>query len=59
MDSECVREFARMTRGKSKELFEDAMIAATARVHNLIVATRNEHDFARLGVRMVNPFSPQ
>ncbi len=32
------------------------MIAATARIHNLIVATRNERDFARLGVKMVNPF---
>lgn len=42
--------------GKPDQLLEDAMIAATARVHELIVATRNERDFARLGVQVVNPF---
>ncbi len=36
--------------------FEDAMIAATARVHQLIVATRKEADFKQLNVRLVNPF---
>jgi hypothetical protein len=34
----------------------DALIAATALVHDLAVVTRNEHDFAGLGVRMVNPW---
>jgi toxin FitB len=38
------------------ELFEDAMIAAMARVHDLIVAARNEADFKRLDVRIFNPF---
>lgn len=41
---------------KPDELLEDAMIAATARIHSLIVATRNETDFRRLDVRIVNPF---
>jgi toxin FitB len=42
--------------GKSDHLLEDAMIAATARLYALTVATRNEKDFARLPVDLVNPF---
>jgi predicted nucleic acid-binding protein len=32
------------------------MIAATARLHRLTVATRNEKDFKHLGVDLINPF---
>ena len=56
MDSSCFREWARLTCRKSDNLFEDLMIAATARVHELTVATRNERDFAATGVRIFNPF---
>jgi toxin FitB len=56
MDSLCFREWARLMEGKSDHLLEDAMIAATARVHALTVATRNENDFALLGVELINPF---
>jgi predicted nucleic acid-binding protein len=42
--------------GKTEHLLEDAMIAATARIHNLTVATRNEKDFKPLGVRVLDPF---
>ena len=35
----------------------DALIAATARVHDLTLVTRNTRDFARLDVRLLNPFS--
>ena len=42
--------------GKPPEFLGDAMIAATARVHHLIVATRNERDFKQLDVRTFNPF---
>jgi len=34
----------------------DTMIAATAKLHGLTVATRNVSDFARCGVDVVNPF---
>ncbi len=35
---------------------KDTMIAATAKYHGLTVATRNEDDFKRCGVPVVNPF---
>jgi predicted nucleic acid-binding protein len=35
----------------------DALIAATALVHNMTVATRNVADFTRTGVRVVNPWA--
>ena len=56
MDQACFREWARLMMGKPAALREDAMIAATARVHGLTVATRDEHDFKHLGVKVVNPF---
>ena len=56
MDSNCFREWARLTAEHRDQLLEDGMIAATARVHGLAVATRNERDFARLRCELVNPF---
>jgi len=56
MDAACFREWARFMEGKSDHLLEDAMIAATARVHVLKVATRNENDFDHFRVDLVNPF---
>ena len=37
-------------------LYEDAMIAATAQVHGLTIATRNVSDFRALGFEVFNPF---
>ena len=34
----------------------DTMIAATAKLHNLTVATRNVDDFRRCGLPVINPF---
>lgn len=34
----------------------DKFIAATALIHDLVVATRNERDFAGTGARLENPF---
>lgn len=56
MDTPCFREWGRIMDAKPDQLLEDAMIAATARVHRLIVATRNERDFKQLDVRILNPF---
>ena len=56
MNAACFREYARLMRGRSETFAEDAMIAATARVHGLTVATRNERDFRPLGVAVFNPF---
>ena len=57
MDGNCFREWARLMHGQSDSLYEDAMIAATARVHGLTVVTRNERDFSTLMVPVFNPFS--
>ncbi len=56
MDMVCFREWGRIMDRKPLDLLEDAIIAATARVHRLIVATRNERDFKQLDVRTFNPF---
>ena len=56
MDVVCFREWARLMEGKQEHLLENAMIAATARIHGLVVATRNDRDFAQLGVTVLNPF---
>ena len=36
----------------------DALLAATAKVHGLTLATRNTKDVLRTGVKCVNPFAP-
>jgi len=35
---------------------KDSLIAATALVHGLTLVTRNQRDFTRAGVKMINPF---
>jgi predicted nucleic acid-binding protein len=37
----------------------DGLLAATARVHGLALATRNTKDFVRTGIACVNPFEPR
>ena len=56
MDGQCFREWAKLMEKKSGHLIEDAMLAATARVRGLQVATRNEKDFALFDVATFNPF---
>ncbi|MDR0781990.1 MAG: type II toxin-antitoxin system VapC family toxin [Pseudomonadales bacterium] len=57
MDAEVFRCWARLMHRNSATLYEDAMIAATARVHKLSVATRNVADFKSFGVQLINPFA--
>lgn len=57
MDAPCFREWARLMRGRANTVREDAMVAATARVHGLTIATRNERDFSAFPVPLFNPFS--
>ena len=56
MDASCFREWGRIMDRKPDELVEDATIAATARVHHLLVATRNKADSRQFDVRILNPF---
>lgn len=56
MDAAVSREWAKLMHRRSDALAEDAFIAATARVHRLVVVTRNLRDFKTLGVEMLNPF---
>jgi predicted nucleic acid-binding protein len=56
MDADIFREWARLMHRRSDTLYEDAMIAATARRHQLTVVTRNVSDFAVFDVEILNPF---
>lgn len=50
------RKWTQLMHNRPPHLIEDAMIAATALVQGLTVATRNLRDFDRLGVATFNPF---
>lgn len=55
-DERVFRRWAKLMDRRSTDLIVDALIAATAEVHDLTVATRNVRDFEALGVAVVNPF---
>ena len=56
MDAAAFRIWAKFMHHQSNTVYEDAMIAATARVNKLTVVTRNMADFKRFDVALLNPF---
>ena len=56
MDGAIFRLWAIFMHKHSNTLYEDAMIAATARANNLTVVTRNINDFKYFDVEIFNPF---
>lgn len=59
LDGRTFREWGKLMHRRSDELLIDALIAATAKVHGLVVATRNVRDFGHFDVETVNPFEPK
>lgn len=53
------QEWGRLNASAQPPPAVDGLIAATARVHRLILVTRNVTDVARTGVDLVNPFEPE
>lgn len=58
VDHSVADEWGRMS-AKRPVSTVDALLAATARVHRMTLATRNVSDIADLGALYVNPFEPR
>jgi len=55
LDLAVAEEWGRLSAARSVSII-DTLLAATARVHGLVLATRNTRDVAWTGVDCVNPF---
>ncbi|MCW1750847.1 type II toxin-antitoxin system VapC family toxin [Rhizobium acaciae] len=56
VDAPVVEEWTRLLGAKNKDRW-DLALAATARVHRLVLVTRNIKDFEGRGTRLLNPFT--
>ena len=54
LDTNVLSELRKASQGRA-----DALIAATALVHDMAVFTRNVADFEPTGVVVINPWIPQ
>ena len=57
LDGPAFRRWAQLMHRQSDTLYEDGMIAAIAKVHQLTVVTRNVGDFSHFEVPLLNPFT--
>jgi hypothetical protein len=57
MDGAAFRLWGKLMHKQSDALIEDAMIAATAKLHGLTIVTRNVKHFAKFGLKLHNPFA--
>lgn len=57
MDTAAFRLWGKLMHGRPEALIEDAMIAATALLHGLTIATRNLKDFREFGTKLLDPFA--
>ena len=56
-DAPIFRRWAKLMHRRPDHHLEDALIAATAIVHDMTLVTRNVCDFAESGVKLINPWA--
>ncbi|MCS5694443.1 type II toxin-antitoxin system VapC family toxin [Cyanobium sp. FGCU-6] len=59
LDGPAFRCWAQLMHRQTDTLYEDAMIAAIAKVYQLTVVTRNVADFIGFGVPLFDPFTTE
>ena len=57
MDGPAFRRWAQLMHRQFDTLYEDGMIAASAKGQQLAVVTRNVGDFSQFGIPLLNPFT--
>ena len=57
MDGPAFRRWAQLMQRQSDTFYEDGMIAASAKVQQLTVVTRNVGDFSQFEVPLLNSFT--
>ena len=57
MDGPAFRRWAQLMQRQSDTFYEDGMIAASAKVHQLTVVNRNVGDFSQFEVHHLNSFT--